>query len=109
MWRTDDNLTRTQVVGSFVTSDLSTDTWYHANFAWTPTAGNVGDFSLEVWDGTTQKGGFNTSLTMDSEVSFGFGSCNDIGRFDNISITPEPGALAVLALGGLALIRPRKK
>ena len=109
MWRTEDNSTRSQMAGSFATSDLIAETWYRTDFTWTPTAGNVGDFSLEVWDGTTKKGGFNTSLTMDNDVYFGFGSCNDIDRFDNISITPEPGALALLALDGLALIRRRKK
>ena len=91
---------------------ISSNTWYSASFAWTPTSGTTGDLSFSVsgihnWTETYSAFTFNNA-----DAFFGFGtggyfSADHTMRIDNISITgtetaiPEPSAYIVFA--GLAL------
>lgn len=75
--------------------------WYRITITWTPTSGTVGTLSVSgvrVSDGVTIGTINNFSLTMDSNVQFGFGSFNDNGTFDNIVINGTDGNL-VAAVG----------
>lgn len=101
------------VVSTITTDIITTDTWYRANFTWTPTSGTTGDFSLTVNDFTADTGTLSvTGFTFDSATTqFGFGSVNDTLRFDNVSITqiPEPSALALGLLGISAVALRRRR
>jgi hypothetical protein len=85
-----------QWAGSFVNN-----IWYRITITWTPTSGTVGTLSVSgvrVVDGVSIGNINNFSLTMDSNVQFGFGSFNDNGTFDNIVINGTDGNL-VTAVG----------
>lgn len=95
---------------------IETNQWYAATFAWTPTAGQTGDFTFSWTGAQGPKGPMTaTGYTFDSaQAWFGFGSGgyysnSHSGRFDNISITgtefstgpkiiPEPTTLLVWSL-----------
>lgn len=94
--------------------------WYNITFTWTPTSGTTGDFSATGSSTTTSSNwtvAFNGYTFDDNEAYFGFGAGDYFGnnttvKYDNISITgtevPEPGSMALLALGGLLLARRRR-
>ncbi len=74
-----------------VLSDLMPKVWYRFCFRYVPTQSGAGDFSYKV----TNLEGNKTYLAMESKtitlpdmVSFGFGTHNDMVRFDNIKIIP---------------------
>jgi len=94
-----------------VNASLVDDTWYHAVVAWTPTSGTTGDFSITVSDFSSDVFSLSTTgFTFDSaEGQIGFGSVNDTMRVDNVSFTPEPASLTLLAIGGLLAIRRRRR
>ena len=101
--------------------NFSFNTWYKAEFDWTPTSGTSGVFSLTVKTLTNAvvTTTHTANVTLDSStVHFGFGSAQPsaygpaISTIDNINITgtevPEPGSLALLGLGGLLVSRRRR-
>lgn len=89
------------------TINLSAETWYQAEFSWTPSDGTTGEFSYTVktTSGSTV-GSLTASTTLtSSDVYFGFGSAQPnaygpvTGTFDDISITgvtPTPSATMLL-------------
>jgi len=95
---------------------IADDTWHRIAFSWTPTSGKTGDFQISFTNlntsttlGTLSTTGFTFAP---SAIQFGFGSVNDTGIFDNISIAsaaptgviPEPASLLVWSLlGGLGM------
>ena len=98
---------------------MSTNTWYSADFSWTPSSGTTGTFTYTVnnTSGTKLFSLTATGFILDSkDVYFGFGNSSPEttgnGTFDNISITgtavgttvPEPASLGLLSLGGLGLL-----
>jgi hypothetical protein len=47
--------------------------------------------------------------TIDQGLLFSIGTNNGAGYFDNLVVTPEPATLSLLAIGGLAMLRRRKR
>ena len=106
---------------------IDSNQWETANFTWTPTGINTGDFSIS-WtapaNAPLSRGPMTvTGFTFDSnEIYFGFGTGRDlvglvtsgtpgngVVRIDNISITgseifvPEPASIVVWSFLGLGL------
>ena len=104
-----------------LTGNQKFEEWYNVSFTWTPTSGTTGNF---VATGTSSDSSSNwaiteTGFTFDSnEAYFGFGSADYFGSlsvatYDNIEITgtevPEPGSLALMGLGGLMMLKRRRR
>jgi hypothetical protein len=76
----------------------------------------IGDAGM--WDGNwyTQSANFTTEGAGNTDVAFvlKFRSCDHSGnsgasfRIDNLQVTPEPASLALVALGGLVMLRRRR-
>lgn len=64
--------------------------WYRVSFLWSPTNGSTGDFAVRAQNlssrGVTTLSSVSDFNFVPSSVQFGFGSVNDTGAFDNISI-----------------------
>lgn len=108
------------VSGSNNNWEVGTGAWYDLRFTWTPTSGTTGDVEF-IWSSTEDSYGPDpdgevmtySGYTFDSnEVWFGFGTGRSDGTFDNINITgeliPEPASIALIGLGGLAMITRRR-
>lgn len=82
-------------LGQLVTNNilLVQNTWYRATVAWAPSSGTTGSFSITISNFSTDL--FTLTLpnfTFDSANGYiGFGSVNDIIRFDNVSFNGAPG------------------
>jgi MYXO-CTERM domain-containing protein len=93
---------------------IADDTWFTASFSWEPISGTTGDFSITVNNFTSDVFTLaTTGYTFNSaDAQIGFGSVNDVIKFDNVSVTgspiPEPRAALLGGLGLLALLRRRR-
>lgn len=92
---------RTEVVSNWHDTDLASQTWYTASFDWTA-ATNTMSLSLTAQGGGATLASFSDTFAL-TTVEFGWGSLNDAGQFDNISIIPEPGNFALIG-GACALM-----
>lgn len=99
---------------------ISSNTWYTADFTWTPTSGTTGDFSYSVNYSTPWTASYSGFTFNSPDAYFGFGtggyySSDHTGIFDNISITgtavPEPSTFALSAFGllGFAFVAGRRR
>ena len=87
--------------GGYATSD----TGEYLSYSWATYGTTIEPSAWVVTDGTWEDILANvTMLRIDAEYVQG----DDTFGFDNVELTPEPATLAMLALGGLALIRRKK-
>ncbi len=102
------------------TERVNADTWYSAEWTWTPTVGLTGDIYIEwrAGESTTVQWMEYEGFTFDDpDVYIGLGSGGRTGAagftaFDNLSVTgtliPEPTTALLGGIGFLFLLRRRR-
>ena len=87
-----------------------TDHWYDVEIQYD----RIGtDLTIEYWIDSVNKGVSQITISdLTVELSLdhvGLTAAQGSAYYDNLSVVPEPATLSLLAIGGLALIRRRRK
>ena len=71
---------------------------------------NAADYAMEVFDanGSVASGSLGSAPAI-THVFYGSDSNISTGKIDNLTLIPEPATMSLLAIGGIALIRRRRR